>query len=179
MALLKDRGVALELWLAGQGPLQGSLQAQVARLGVGDRVRFLGQVPHDELMRRYASGDVHAVVLPSVDLGGGECEGIPVSLVEAMAHGIPVVSTSTGAIPELLENGAGVLVPERDPQALALALESLVRDGALWERYSRDGRERATSQYDVRVTAGRLVELFAGRANGRNGLYGQNGRSTG
>ena len=82
-------------------------------------MRFVGQVSHTQILEMYVANQVRAVVVPSIDLGNNLHEGIPVSLMEAMAHGVPVVSTTTGGIPELLADGAGILVPPENPQALA------------------------------------------------------------
>ena len=77
----------------------------------------------------YREGRVGMVVLPSVDLGNNLHEGIPVALIEAMSYNIPVVGTHTGGIPELLEGGAGLIVPDKDPAALADAIERSSRSG--------------------------------------------------
>jgi colanic acid/amylovoran biosynthesis glycosyltransferase len=143
MALLKNRYVECTLLVAGRGELQDELEKMAADLSLGSMVRFLGQVPHDEILAMYRDGKIGMVVLPSVDLGDNLHEGIPVALVEAMAYGIPVVATETGGIPELLGGGAGMMVPPKDAPALAGALEALVRDPAMRERLARAGRTRA------------------------------------
>jgi colanic acid/amylovoran biosynthesis glycosyltransferase len=162
MGMLRDRGSACTLWIAGSGGLLQALQDQVAALDLTSRVRFLGQVDHERILDWYADGSVDAMVLPSVDLGNHEHEGIPVSLMEAMAHGVPVVSTETGGIPELLGDGAGLLVPPGDSEALADALHQLLHDPALRSRLGESGRRRIEEQYSVeRTTADLLAHLVA------------------
>ena len=123
MEILKRRRVACSLRIIGDGALAADLRRTMEDLGLGDRVSFAGFVANDELLLSYKRGEIDAVVMPSIDLGGGVHEGIPVTLMEAMAYGIPVISTTTGGTPELLRDGAGILVPSRDPAALAEAIE--------------------------------------------------------
>jgi glycosyltransferase involved in cell wall biosynthesis len=149
MVILKGRGVECELLLAGDGPLRKDLEKMVHSLGVSDRVRFLGRLPHDELLSLYRRGEIGMVVLPSVDLGGGEHEGIPICLVEAMAHRVPVVSTDTGGIPELLAGGCGMLVPAANPDALARSIERVLSDSELRHTLSVEGRRRVEEEYAV------------------------------
>lgn len=159
-AILRERGVEVELRLAGQGKLRQELQEQVEALGLSDRVDFLGQIPHLELLDLYNQGKIAIVVLPSVDLGNGLHEGIPVSLIEAMAYGIPVISTVTGGIPELLEGGAGLLVPPEDPVALANAIERLVKDPRLRKQLGEAGQKRVEDSFAIESVVAELVRRF-------------------
>jgi len=152
--ILRERGVKLELWLAGQGKLRQELQEQIEALGLSDRVAFLGQLPHLELLDLYSQGKIAIVVLPSLH------EGIPVSLIEAMAYSIPVVSTVVGGTPELLEGGAGLLVPPKDPVALADAIERLVKDPELRKRLREAGRKRVEDSFAVESVVTELVRRF-------------------
>jgi glycosyltransferase involved in cell wall biosynthesis len=123
-------------------------------------LRFLGSVSHPELLAGLVEGRWDAVVLPSAPTPEGDQEGVPVSLIEAMAAGVPVVSTRSGSIPELVTEGSGLLVPAADPQALRGAIESL-RDPELRRRLSRAGRERVEREFDVDRVAAELADLFA------------------
>ena len=145
--ILRDRGVDAVLKLAGQGELRPQLEAFARALGLGDRVRFLGGVPHQQLMNLYEKS--WAVVVPSLDLGNGLHEGIPVALMEAMGRGVSVVATRTGGIPELLSPGTGLLVPPRDSIALADAIQSVLEDAGLRESLGRCGRKRVMQAYDI------------------------------
>jgi colanic acid/amylovoran biosynthesis glycosyltransferase len=161
IALLRNRGLRPRLELIGDGPLRGELEEMVVRLGIGDCVQFLGQMPQEDLIRRYSSSRVAVVVLSSVDLGSNLCEGIPVSLMEAMSFGVPVISTSTGGIPELLEGGAGIIVPPEDPVALANAIESVVLNPGLGAALAEKGRERVASDFNTRSSVKKLLECMA------------------
>ena len=160
-ALLAARGVAFELWLAGDGPDAAALAAQVQALGLEQKVRMLGVVPHAKLLGLYRDGSVDCVALPSLDLGGGVHEGLSVALIEAMAYGIPAVSTPTGGQAELLD-GAGRLVAPGDAAVLADALGELLVSPAERERLGMLGRRRIEQRFDVDVVAAELVRLFAG-----------------
>lgn len=159
--LLRDRGVNLVLYLAGDGELRPRLEQEVSLHGLNDRVHFLGLLSHAALMELYTSGVISIAVLASADLGCGLCEGIPVSLMEAMSCGIPVVATATGGIPELLDNGAGWMVPARDPQALSDALQLLIQNPQLRQALGRAGQERIRCDFSASQVAQRLEELFA------------------
>jgi colanic acid/amylovoran biosynthesis glycosyltransferase len=158
--ILQRRGLKAELWLAGQGELRPRLETLSRALGLAASVKFLGAVPHDELLKIYAEVPVSAAVLASIDLGSGLHEGIPVALIEAMSYGIPVVATATGGTPELLVPGTGLLVPPADPPALADALQSLLRDGKLSEQLGDSGRKRVLEAYDIFQVAAELVKAF-------------------
>ena len=157
-ALLRKRGVECKLLVAGDGELRPELEAQVRSLGLADAVQFLGQRSHSEILAMYREGRVGMVVLPSVDLGHNLHEGIPVALIEAMSYGIPVVGTQTGGIPELLEGGAGLIVPDKDPAALADAIERYVRDPAFAAEVARKGRQRVRESFNVATIVSQLLE---------------------
>jgi glycosyltransferase involved in cell wall biosynthesis len=161
VGLLRARGVPVLVALAGQGPLRGELESQIARLRLGETCTLVGQLSHVELLGRLAAGEWDAVVLASVETPSGEKEGIPVSLLEAMGHGVPVVGTDAGGVPELLGDGAGLLVPPADPVALAGAIEQLASDEAGRGRLALAGRERVERDFDVDAIARELAAQFA------------------
>ena len=145
--------------LAGGGPLGTPLQQLAARLGIAERVDFLGQLPHREVLMRLRSGAYDLVAMPSVTRDG-EKEGIPVALVEAMAHGVPVLASDVGGVSELFGSGAGMLVPPMDEQALANALCKLAADIELRRSLALAGRRRVEEEFSIASIADRLVELF-------------------
>ncbi len=165
MAILNRRGTECCLHIAGEGKLEASLRRLAEELSLGDRVRFLGQRLNDEILQWYRQGAVDMMVLPSIDLGNHLHEGIPVSLMEAMAHRIPVISTDTGGIPELLHGDAGILVPPQDPVALADAMERLVRCPDLRRQLGASGRQRIEEEFAVGQTCSQLMKRI--RAVGR------------
>jgi glycosyltransferase involved in cell wall biosynthesis len=165
-ARLASRGIAFELWLAGDGPEADSLARRVRDLGLERQVRMLGMLPHAALLRLYQQREVDCVVLASLDLGGGLHEGISVALIEAMGYGIPAISTRTGGMAELLEGGAGVLVPPADSAALADALERVLGSPELRAELGQAGRRRIETEFDVATIAGTLVGRFRGNPDG-------------
>lgn len=139
-ALLRRWVAGARLHIVGDGPEHGKLLALAGELRLGDSVTFAGGVSDDELRRAYASADVFC--MPSVQ------EGFGIVFLEAMVAGLPVVSTTAAAIPEVVRHGeTGILVPPRDVTALAGALLVLLADRDLRERYGRAARALVW-QYD-------------------------------
>jgi colanic acid/amylovoran biosynthesis glycosyltransferase len=167
-AMLRGRGLRFRLLLAGDGPQKEPLRRRIAFLGLGDRVRMLGLISHAELLRLYRDREVDCVVVPSLDLGGGLHEGISVALIEAMAHGVPVISTATGGQPELLTDGAGIMVPPADARALADALERLLTSRSLRLELGQRGRRRIEQDFDVGRVADELTRRFAAAGGSRH-----------
>jgi glycosyltransferase involved in cell wall biosynthesis len=153
-----DHDLALDL--VGDGTLRPRLAALVTELGLDDRVRFLGTLAHEQILRKLGSGDWFAVVLASL-ASADEHEGIPVSLMEAMAAGVPVVATDSGGTSELIGGGAGLLVPVGDVDALADALRGIVSDQELRRAASEGGRRRVAESFDVDVIAAELRRRFS------------------
>jgi glycosyltransferase involved in cell wall biosynthesis len=120
------------LILAGSGPMSDELLAASGELGLSDHVEFAGWCSQERLLRLYAQA--HLFLHPSELTGTGDQEGIPNSLLEAMATGLPAVATRHGGIPEAVADGIdGILVPERSPELLAAAILRLTgeNDGLL------------------------------------------------
>ena len=159
-ALLRDRGVRFECDVIGSGPLEASIAGRIARAGLGDRVRLLGVRRQEEVRAALDRAGIFA--LPSVVTPRGDRDGIPVALMEAMARGVPVVSTQVSGIPELVEDGVtGLLAPPADAAALADALQRLLEDPALGARLARGARERVEREFDVRKESRKLYESIA------------------
>jgi colanic acid/amylovoran biosynthesis glycosyltransferase len=171
VAMLRKSDVNVQLWLAGEGELRGQIERQIRDLRLHDCVRVLGQMAHDALLALYERGEIDVVVLPSIDLGGGYHEGIPVALMEAMASGIPVVATETGGIPELIGDGAGMLVPPANPHALAAALAQLEASPALRRSLGLAGRKRVEQSFELTKMVKELVRKFD-QAAPRHGAHG-------
>lgn len=167
-AELIAEGRDVQLALAGEGPLREELAEQAQRTGIARRVTFLGQLPRPALLKLYEERRVSAVVLPSVDMGSGEHEGVPVSLMEAMAYGIPVLSTKTGSIPELLPDELGLTVPHRNASALAQQLHQLICDEKRYRAVGALCRNRIRESWSADTSAERLVSLIR-RAAPRSG----------
>lgn len=162
LALLKRQQINVRCLLVGDGPLREGLGSEAKALGLGAAVIFMGRLPHERVLTMLADGQVDIAVLPSITTDAGEHEGVPVSLMEAMAAGVPVVGTDAGSTGELLESGAGLLVPERDPQALAVALASLATDPVLRAQQGLAGRQRVMTEFSSTATARRMASLLTG-----------------
>jgi glycosyltransferase involved in cell wall biosynthesis len=158
--ILKDRGVPFTVKVIGGGPDHDVLAGRIAELDVGDRVKLEGPMPQERLLPLLRVAD--AFVLPCVLAADGDQDGIPVSLMEAMAYSIPCVSTRISGIPELIEDGKeGLLVAEKDSRALADALEALARDPALRERLGAGGRAKVEAAFDLDGLARELDRLYS------------------
>lgn len=159
--LLVRRGfINIRCLIIGDGILNAEIQRQIRQLGLEKVILLLGRMQHGKLLRMYAESEVDAVVLPSVVMDDGGREGIPVALMEAMAYGIPVISTITGGIPELLKGGAGLLVPPGSPEDLAEAIAKLINDEDLGSNLARKGRERISEEFDLRKNTAILLEII-------------------
>lgn len=162
-ALLREKGInEFQCLFIGDGPLEAEIRRLIAHHGLEGVVSLVGRLPHEELMRMYRNGEVDVVVLPSILTDTGEKEGIPVALMEAMAYGIPVVSTNVGGIPELLSNGAGLVVQDKDALQLARALETLAIDPKLARKIGERGRLKVEGKFNLRKNAASLELLFKG-----------------
>ncbi len=117
---LSEGGIQVECWFAGRGKLQSSLETLTGSLGIQNSICFLGYVPHgSQLFRLYHEADIF--VLPSYS------EGIPNALLEAMAHALPIVSTTVGSIPHTIKNGEeGILIEPSQPESLVKAIAQLI-----------------------------------------------------
>ncbi len=145
--------------IIGDGPLRPEVERRIAELGIGDRVTLHGAIPLDEVRRRLERSDVF--MLPSVTASDGDKEGVPVSLMEAMAMGMPVLSTWHSGIPELVEDGvSGFLVPERDTGALADRIGWLSGDRGEWAAIGRAGRAKVEREFNQDLLHDRLVEMY-------------------
>ncbi len=156
---LRHDGVPVDCDFAGDGEIAAEVARDVARHELGDRVHMLGNVPHGKLVASLESGDYDIVVLASTEQNG-EHEGIPVALMEAMAAKVPVVATRTGSIPELVDDTNGILVPQRDPEALARAIDRLAHDAGLRATLGARGRERVLADFSTSETTSRLTALL-------------------
>lgn len=139
-ALIEQRAPLARLRIVGDGPEHANLVQLAQTLGLAGRVDFLGGLPDAEVKREYAHSDIFC--LPSVQ------EGFGIVFLEAMAAGLPVVSTTAAAIPETVRHGqTGILLPPGDVYAIAGALLLLLNDPELRARYARAARE-AVVAYD-------------------------------
>ena len=149
------------LTIAGEGPLLGQLQGLARELKIDNCVSFTGFISQDQLRDIFYAS--HIFLHPSETGRDGNQEGIPNSLLEAMASGLPVFATQHGGIPEAIEHGvSGVLVPERDDDELARALRNAVQDPDFLSRIARTGAEVVAKEFDQRIQVRRLEDVYLG-----------------
>lgn len=151
----------LRLIIAGDGPLKSDLVHQVNQLGIGERVDFLGKVTHEA--GRMLLDRATVLVSPSLTASDGDTEGgAPVTLLEAMASGLPIVSTRHADIPYVLNAGeAGLLVEENDMDGLARGLSSLLDTAGRREALSRAGRSAVVERHALATQAKSLEAHYA------------------
>jgi colanic acid/amylovoran biosynthesis glycosyltransferase len=158
-ALFLRQHPSANLTIAGEGPLLGELQKLAGELNIDNRVSFTGFVSQEQLREIY--DESHIFVHPSQTGHDGNQEGIPNSMLEAMASGLPVFATQHGGIPEAIENGvSGVLVPERDHEKLAAALLDAVKDPGFLSRTALNGAGFVRKNFDLRAQAQRLEDTY-------------------
>lgn len=134
--------------IVGEGHLREPLSALIEELGMGERIRLLGALPHEDVVRRLSEADI--LLATSVTAASGD-EDAPVnSLKEAMAVGLPVIATQHGGLPELVEDGVhGVLVPQYDASAIADAIGTLLHRRDDWPAMGLAGRQKVIGRYDL------------------------------
>lgn len=158
-SLLAGRGRAFRCRIVGTGLLQAELQAQIDRLGLREQVELVGPLPQSEVIQEIYQAA--ALAMPCVIDDNGDRDGLPNVIQEALALGTPVVSTDVTGIPEVVRDGAtGLQVPQRDPPALAAALDRLLADPQLRVRLASEGRRLIEAEFDNRRTSERRRALF-------------------
>jgi glycosyltransferase involved in cell wall biosynthesis len=160
LAIARHAGQEITLAVFGDGPLEPALHRQATQLGLDDAITWHGPTAHHTMLDALRTGQFDAAVLPSITTADGDKEGIPVFLIEAMAAGLPVITTANGGIIELAGDGAGVMVPEADPQSLATALIRLAQDGAGRGRLAEAGRQRVLAEFEISANMRRLRGLI-------------------
>jgi glycosyltransferase involved in cell wall biosynthesis len=160
--ILAERGRSVRCRLVGEGPDRAVLQRQVNEAQLDGVVVFDGPKARTEVLDAMRRADM--LVLPSVPTASGRREGLPVVLMEAMASGLPVIATAISGIPELVRDRiSGLLVPPRDPRAIADAVEQLADDRDLRKRLAAAGRRAVELDFDLMTNADRLIGLLATR----------------
>jgi glycosyltransferase involved in cell wall biosynthesis len=143
----------------GDGPLRVKLESLIGEKKLTNFVKMPGALPHEKLIKIYKNNEIDVVVLPSITTKT-EHEGIPVSLMEAMAYGIPAISTNTGGIPELLSNGAGIVIEEKHPNQLAEAILKIMKNKNLRKELAERGLQRIKEDFNIEKNAKILLELI-------------------
>jgi len=155
--LLREQGSPVRLVVVGDGPMRAELERSAAREGL-DAI-FRGALPQEEVLELYRSAAVFC--LPCVVGADGDRDGLPTSVLEAMALGVPVVTTAVGGLAELVvHEHTGLVVPEHDPSALAGALARVLADGAFAGRLAAEARRHVEAGFSLERSAALLRSLF-------------------
>lgn len=180
VAMLKQRGRKVKAHIVGskdphsKGSLEyaAEFEALIEKLGVKDEIVLHGMKKQEELppiLQR-----CRAFVAPYVEMGSGDKDGIPTAMLEGLASGLPVVTTDSGSILEVVTTEVeGMVVPQRDSAAFAAALERLIAEPALERRMAKAARDRFDREFDIRVTEVRLHERVAGLVKKRQRTHGK------
>lgn len=150
LAALKER--PLEAVIVGEGPDRPALESEIRRLGLASAVELAGA--RDDVAKILAASDLFVL--------SSRSEGLPLSILEAMAAALPVIASSVGGIPEIVVEGeTGFLVPPGDPQSLAGAIESLLDDSDLRRRLGAAGRDRVAQRFDLVSARQAHLDLYS------------------
>ena len=159
VAKLTEKNFNVEYKIIGDGLLREDLQQLIDQLNVGHCVKLLGWKEKSAVLEILENSDV--LLAPSVTANNGDQEGIPVALMEAMAVGLPVISTFHSGIPELVQNGvSGFLVAERDVEGLAGKLIHLIEHPERRHQMGQAGRLYVLEHYDINRLNDRLVKIY-------------------
>ena len=159
IARLVASGRNVNYFVVGDGRLRGNLECLIEDLGIEKHVQLLGWRNQEEVIQLFQT--MHIIVAPSITAANGDQEGIPNVVKEAMALGLPVISTWHGGIPELVEDGvSGFLVKERDVDSLADRLSYLVDHPEAWLKMGSEGRACIEKSYDMNKLNDQLVDLY-------------------
>jgi colanic acid/amylovoran biosynthesis glycosyltransferase len=157
--LLSEHGKSFRCEIIGEGSLENELCRQIQQLDLQNRVALPGANPQHKIRKRLAAASVF--VLPSVVDADGGMDNLPTVIMEAMATGLPVISTAIGGIPEMVnENETGFLVPPGDAVALADAIEKLISDATLAQKMGRAGYQRAQKLFSIERNVRELCTLI-------------------
>jgi glycosyltransferase involved in cell wall biosynthesis len=159
-AAFLQRFPASTLTIAGEGPLRAALGGMTRELRITERVKFTGFLSQPDLRALFAAS--HVFVHPSETAGEGDQEGVPNSMLEAMASGLPVVATHHGGIPEAVQHEkSGLLVKERDHTAVTAALLRLAAEPALYTALGATGSQSVRDNFDLKKQTRVLESLYA------------------
>jgi len=158
--ILRDRGRDFECVIGGSGPLEAPLRRQIAEANLSDRVTLTGEALKQEDIPAFMNqGDVYC--LPCIWAADNDVDGLPQMLMEAMACGVPVVSTRLVGIPDLVVDGStGLLVDPNQAEPVADALERLMDDEQLSRRLAEGGRRQVLEKFNLETCLAQLVERY-------------------
>jgi len=160
-SILVNKGIRnFIIYFYGEGPLEKRINRKIKEKKLEDYIKMLGMIQNDRLLEMYGNRKIDFVVLPSLS------EGIPVSLMEAMAYEIPVIATDVGGVRELVENN-GILIREKNPKQLADAIEKLLRNKKLRAELGKKGKRKVIKEFNIKIITKQLLALFENEENER------------
>lgn len=161
-ALLKQRGVSFRCEIIGEGPLEADLTAQIDQTQLRDCVLLVGPRSQREIAERFRAASLF-VLACTIDRDGG-MDNLPTVIMEAMAAGLPVISTPIAGVPEMVQAGkTGEFVPCGDPAALSGAMERLLTNPSATAEFGRRGRELAAEKFSIEANVSELARILAPR----------------
>jgi len=161
---IKDQYTNIVLLLIGDGVLRSDLEALTRQLNIENKVRFLGD--RKDIPELLSATDIY--VHPSV------VEGFGISIIEAMAAGLPVIATNVGGIPEIITNGEnGILVPPENPQALAEAISDLIEHPDKRKALAENGKQRVVTNFTDEIMVKKYMEVYRNIINQKNSVRGK------
>lgn len=159
-AILAQRGVDFQCEIVGKGALHQPLQQLIEARQLTEQVRLVGPLPQDGVLAAYKRASIF--ILPCIIGKDGNRDGLPTVLLEAMATGLPAVSTDVTGNPEIIDDGvSGFIVPPEEAAALADALQQLLQDAQLRRRMGEAARQKVEIAFDVQKNVGQLHQWLA------------------
>lgn len=151
-ALIPEIRNRAELLIVGDGPLRRSLEKRITELKIQDRVKILGSVERQRVFSLLGGSDIFVLI--------SKHEGLPISILEAMSAGLPIVASAVGGVPEEVTNECGILVPRLDRQSIMLALGTLIADPILRARLGASARKRVEDKFSLRQMLQKTEEVY-------------------
>lgn len=158
--LVNNNILNFEIHIAGEGELKKEILKLIEDNDLHSKISLLGHIQHSDLLKKLKKNNYSLVVLPSIDLGNGLHEGIPVSLMEAMSFAIPVLSTKTGSIPDLVNGLSGSLVDEKNPHQISDEIMKLINNNDYFNEKSKNGYFFVKQHFSIVKNVSKLIKLF-------------------
>ncbi len=170
LALLKKRGIKFKHTLIGQGDDKNRVIELIEKLGLKNETRLCGTLTHEDVIGYYAKSDLF--VLGCQIAKNGDRDGIPNVMAESMAMNLPVVATNVSGLPEFLEERvSGMMVSPKDSNALANAMETLLKDEKLREKVTLEARNRITRSFNNKILVQDLAQIYCDMIPGLAGCH--------